>query len=228
MKAAAVGLACGIVAAAGLLQEARRGRDAQDHAALERLASRARAAAEKQPAAARLHYESALIHSYLAEIFAEVRDQAGSRRAAEAGIASAERAVALEPKSAEFHRILGTLYGQVIPGNVAMAVRYGRKTLEELDRAIALDPSSSDVHLSRGIGRYYLPPVFGGGPGAALEDIRRAIALNPKSDQAHLWMGIVLRRANRNGEAREALGRAVKLNPHRLWAKQQLDKTPAQ
>ncbi len=216
------------MAAAGVIDDARRARDTQDQRTLEMAAGRAAAAAEKQPQNARLQYEAASIYSYLAEVATEVRDQSGARKAAEAGIALAEKAVAGDPKSAEYHRLLGTLYGQVIPGNLGLALKYGRKTVEELDRAVALDPKSSDVYLSRGIGKYYLPPVFGGGPEAALEDLRKAIALDPKSDQAYLWQGIALRKANRNREAREALTQALKLNPHRLWAKQQLEKTPAQ
>ena len=216
------------LAASSVVEEGRRARDAQDRSGLETVAARAAAAAEKQPQNAQLQHQSALVHSYLAELAAEVRDQAGSRKAAEAGIGAAEKAAALDPNSAEYHRLLGTLYGQMIPGNVAAALRYGRKSLEELDRAAALDPNSSDVHLSRGIGKYYLPPMFGGGAEAALEDLRKAIKLNPKSDQAYLWLGIVLRKANRNREAREALAQALKLNPRRIWAKQQLDKTPAQ
>jgi tetratricopeptide (TPR) repeat protein len=213
--------------AAGLVDEARRARDAQDRTALEKLAAQALAAAEKQPASARAQYEAALAHSYWAEVLAELRDMAGSSRAAQAGIGPAERAVRSEPNSAEHHRLLGTLYGQAIPGNLALGLRYGRKTMDELDRAVSLDSKNADVYLSRGIGKYYLPPVFGGGAEKALEDLRKAAELDPKNPQAQLWLGLALRKANRNGEAREALARAVKLNPQRAWVKQQLEKTPA-
>lgn len=212
----------------GVLEDARKARDAQDRTALETIAAGAAAAAERQPQSARVLYESALVHSYLAEVATEVRDANGARRAAETGIAAAEKAVAAEPKNAEYHRLLGTLYGQVIPGNLGLALKYGRKTLDELDRAVALDPNNSDVYLSRGIGKYYLPAMFGGGPGVALEDLRQAVEINPQNDQAFLWQGIALRKVHRNREAREALAQALKLNPQRVWTKQQLDKTPAQ
>lgn len=216
------------VAAAGLVEQARRARDAQDRPALETVAGQAAAAAEKQPQNVSLQYQSALVHSYLAEVLTEVRDQAAARKAAETGIAAAEKAVGLEAGSAEYHRLLGALYGQAIPGNIALGLRYGRKTLEELDRAIALDPKNSLVYLSRGIGKYYLPPMLGGGAETALEDLQKAIELDPKSDEAYLWLGLALRKANRHREAREALSQAVRLNPKRIWAKQQLDKTPGQ
>jgi tetratricopeptide (TPR) repeat protein len=216
------------VAAAALLDDAQRARDAQDKAALESLAAQARAAAEKNPASVRAQYEAARVHSHWAEALAELGDRAASSRAAQAGLGAAERAVQLDPTAAEYHRLLGTLYGQVIPGNVALGLRYGRKTLQELDRAVELDPDDALVHLSRGIGKYYLPVMFGGGAEAAMEDLRRAAELDPKSDQAQLWLGLALRKANRNAEARRALERAVKLNPRRVWARQQLEKTPAQ
>ena len=215
-------------AAAGLAPEARRARDAQDRAALEAAAARAAAAAEKQPQNARVHYEAALVHSYLAEVAEETRDRSAARQAAEAGIQAAERAVALEPNSAEHQRLLGSLCGQAIPGNLVAALKYGRRSMEALDRAVALDPKSAVVHLSRGVGRYYLPAALGGGAEAALVDFGKAIDIDPKSGDAHLWMGLALRRANRNREAREALARALQLNPARIWAKQQLEKTPAQ
>jgi len=217
-----------LAASSPLLEQARRARDAQDRPALEAAAARAAQAAEKQPQHVRLHYEAALIYSYLAEVAAEVRDQGAGRKAAEAGIAAAEKAVALDNASAEYHRVLGTLYGQVIPGNLALGLKYGRKTIEELDRAIALDPKSSEVYLSRGIGRYYLPPLFGGGAEAALEDLRKAIELDPKSDQAQLWRGLALRKLSKNAEARQALQKSLDLNPRRVWTRQQLEKTPAQ
>ncbi len=221
-------VACLLLAASGALSDARQARDRQDRAALQTAAARAAAAAEKKPQDARAHYEAALAYSYLAEVAEEVRDRAAARQAAEAGIQAAEKAVALEPNSAEHQRILGALCGQAIPGNLASALKYGRKSLEALDRALALDPKSSDIHLSRGVGRYYLPAALGGGAEAAIEEFRKAIDLDPRSDQAHLWLGLALRKANRNREARQALARALELNPRRIWAKQQLDKTPAQ
>jgi len=39
---------------------------------------------------------------------------------------------------------------------------------------------------------------------------------------------LTLRKLKRYAEARQALADAIKLNPERVWAKQQLEKTPAQ
>jgi Flp pilus assembly protein TadD len=60
----------------------------------------------------------------------------------------------------------------------------------------------------------------------AIKDFRKAIELNPKNAEAWLWLGIALRRENQAGEAQKALERSLELNPNRVWAKQQLEKTP--
>jgi hypothetical protein len=36
----------------------------------------------------------------------------------------------------------------------------------------------------------------------------------------------VLRKLNRNAEARQAIQKSLELNPQRVWARQQLEKTP--
>jgi tetratricopeptide (TPR) repeat protein len=218
-----------VTGTAGVLEDARQWRDRQDRPALEAAASRVRAAAEKEAASAPRQYEAAAVYSYLAELLAELQDPAAARQAAEAGLTAAERAVALESGSAEYQRVLGVLCGQVIPPrNVPLALQYGRRSLTALDRALQLDSQSPAVYLSRGIGKYYLPAMFGGGPEAAMQELRKALEFDPRSDEAHLWLGLALRKANRHAEARRSMQRAVELNPERKWAKQQLDKTPAQ
>jgi len=203
-------------------------RDRQDIPALQSVAAELGEAVRKNPSDARAQYRLALARSYLSQIALEKGDKALARSAAEDGIAAAERAVALQGGTAEHHRVLGTLCGQVIPANVIAGLRYGKCAMDSINRAIELDPKSSGAYLSRGVGYYYLPPAFGGGVDKAIEDFEQAIRLNPKSADAFLWLGIALRKQKRNAEAREAIHQSLKLNPNRIWAKQQLEKTPAQ
>jgi tetratricopeptide (TPR) repeat protein len=203
-------------------------RDRQDRSALQSIISGYEAAASKTPGDAAAQYKLALASSYLAEVATEVKDKAQARTAAETGIKAAERAVALNGGTAEHHRILGTLCGQLIPANVFAGLKYGRCAMDEIKKAIELDPKSSLAYVSKGVGNYYLPPTFGGGVEPAIQDFQKAIELDPKLAEAHMWLGLALRKANRNKEAREALARSLQLNPNRVWIKQQLDKTPAQ
>src|SRR5579862_5115845 len=202
-------------------------RDRQDRSTLEKMAGELRAAAEKDPKDAGAQYRLALAESYTAEVAIEMRDKAAAKNAAEAGIDAAERAVAQKPDSPEYQRILGTLCGQIISSNGMAALKYGKCALTAVNKAIELDPKSSMAYVSHGVGNYYLPPAFGGGIDAAVKDFRKAIELNSKNADAWLWLGIALRRENQAEEARQAIAKSVELNPNRVWAKQQLEKTPA-
>jgi tetratricopeptide (TPR) repeat protein len=218
-------LACSMASAGG--PELLKARDRQDRAALERLAGEFRGVAEKKPNDAVAQYQLAVAESYAAEVAVEVRDKGAAKNSAEAGIQAAEKAVSLNASNAEYHRILGTLCGQMISSNGIAALKYGKCALSSVNRAIELDPKSSPAYVSHGVGNYYLPPALGGGIDLAIKDFEKAIELNPKSADAYVWLGVALRKANRPAEAHKALATAVKLNPDRLWAKQQLDKTPA-
>ena len=200
-------------------------RDRQDRAALDKMAAELRTTAEQQSKDAAAQYRAALAESYAAEVAVEMRDKTGAKNAAQAGIDAAERAVSLKPDSAEYQRILGTLCGQMISSNSLAALKYGSCALNAVNKAIELDPKSSMAYLSHGVGNYYLPSALGGGMEAAVKDFRKAIELNSKNADAWLWLGIALRRANQQEEARKAIAQSIELNPNRVWAKQQLDKT---
>jgi tetratricopeptide (TPR) repeat protein len=203
-------------------------RNHQDRGTLEKIVADLGAKADQSPGAAEAQYRFAVAASYLAEVGLEVRDKDLAERIAESGIRSAERAVALKPGNAEYHRVLGTLCGQVIPANILSGFTYGKRARDSINRALELDPKSSKAYLARGIGNYYLPPAFGGGPDKAIADFRKAIELDSKSADAYLWLGLALRKTRQNGEARKAFEKSLELNPDRVWAKVQLEKTPAQ
>lgn len=212
---------------AALPADWKKARDAEDRAALDKIAADAGAQAQAKPNDAEAQYRAAVASLYQSEVALELKDKSGARSAAETGIKFAEKAVALAPKSGENHRILGTLCGQVIPANVLLGMKYGKCALDEVNKAIELEPKSSEAYLSRGVGNYYLPPQFGGGPELAVKDFQKAIELDGKNADAYLWLGVSLRKLNRNAEAYAAITQSLKLNPNRLWAKQQLEKTPA-
>ncbi len=206
-----------------------RARDREDRAALERMISTAQAAADKAPNDAEAHYRVALAASYLGEISLELKDKAGAEKAAERGVSAAQAAIALQPKNAEYYRVLGTVCGQAIPAvNMLIALTYGKRAKEAIDKAMALDPHSARIYEARGVGNYYLPQQLGGGPEMAMKDFQKAIELEPKLADPYLWLGLCYRKLHRNGDARQALQHAIDLDPQRIWVKEQLEKTPAQ
>jgi tetratricopeptide (TPR) repeat protein len=204
-------------------------RDRQDRPSLDARAAAIHAAAEKTPNDATGWYRAAIAYSYVAEVAMEVRDKGAAQRAAEAGVADAQKAIELNAKNADYYRVLGTLCGQVIPANPLMgALIYGKRAKEALDKAVEMDPKSPRAFVAHGVGYYYLPANFGGGPQNAIKDFKQAIALDPKSADAWLWMGIALKKDHQNAKAREALTKSLQFDPDRVWTKDQLEKTPAQ
>jgi tetratricopeptide (TPR) repeat protein len=201
-------------------------RDQQDRAALQKIVDESAGAAAKAPNDAEAQYQMALASSYLAEVALELRDKKLAEQTAERGVKAAEQAVNLKPDVAEYYRVLGTLCGQVVPANVLTGLSYGKRAKDAIDKAVAKDPKSSAAYMARGVGNYYLPTAFGGGFDLAVGDFRKSIELDPKNADAWLWLGLGLKKQNKEAEARQAFQKSLDLNPHRVWAKQQLDKTP--
>lgn len=199
-------------------------RNRQDRASLEKAGS-AKLKAAKNAAG---QYEAALAYSYLSEVALELRDKRQARIAAESGIAAAKAAIKLEPSNAEYHRLLGTLCGQVIPADPMAGFQHGRCAKEEIEKALQMNPKSALGWMSSGVGKFYLPAMFGGGVDLAMKDFQKAVAIDPKLAEGWLWIGLAHRKGNRNGEARQALQKAKALNPERIWIQQQLEKTPTQ
>jgi len=219
-------LLAGFMAAGAVPAPLEVARDQQDRAALQKLAADAGAAGSKAPNDADAQLRAALAYSYLAEVAIEQRDRKPGRQAAEQGMPFALKATQLKPDSAEAWRILGTLYGQAIT-DVLSGLSYGGKAKDALGRAVKLAPNSAAVWTAHGVGNYYLPVQLGGGPDLAIADFRKAIEVDPRSAEAWLWLGVALRKENRDAEARQALAKSLELNPRRVWVKQQLEKTPA-
>lgn len=204
----------------GAVAELEGARDRQDRAALEQMLSKLEHGPE--------HYRAAIAASYLAEVALELRDKDQARQAAERGVKAAERAIVQKPESAEYHRVLGTLCGQVVPAHPLSAFTYGKRARDEIEKAIQLDPKSAQAYLARGIGNYYLPGALGGGPERAIVDFRKATELDPKDAEAYLWLGLALRKVHQNAEARKAFAKSLQLNPNRVWTRIQLEKTAVQ
>jgi tetratricopeptide (TPR) repeat protein len=203
-------------------------RDQQNLSALDGLIANYNKTAQAQASSPDAQYKAALAYSYAAEVAMELRDKKKAETYAVAGLEIAKKAVAAKDSNAEYHRVLGALCGQVIPANPLMgALSYGSCAKDEISKAISLDANLALAYVSRGVGSFYLPAQMGGGPDVALKDIDKAISLDPKLADAYVWKGIILRKANRNPEARQSFTEALKLDPNRVWAKQQLDKTPA-
>jgi tetratricopeptide (TPR) repeat protein len=201
-------------------------RDLQDRPTLERLVEQYSAAAAKAPNDAEAQYRLALACSFQAEVAIEEHDKKAGQQAAERGIRAGEKAVSLKPDSAEYYRVLGTLYGQAIV-DIPTGLNYGAKAKDAINKAVEKAPKSAAMYVARGVGNFYLPAMLGGGAKPAIDDFRKAIELDPNDAEAYLWLGVSLHKDNRDAEARKAFEKSLTLNPRRVWTRQQLEKTPA-
>lgn len=201
-------------------------RDAQNRPALEKLVADAQASAAKSPKDAAAQYRAALTSSVLAEVALEQKDKVAAERAATTGVRDADAAIAIDGNNAEYYRVLGTLCGQVIPANVFAALSYGRRAKTAIEKAKQLNPKSAAVWIAEGVGNYYMPASFGGGPDPAIRSFQHALEIDPKSSEAWLWMGLAQRKKQENAQARASFEKSLALDPHRVWTKLQLDKTP--
>jgi tetratricopeptide (TPR) repeat protein len=215
-------------AAAAMVTDLQKARDQQSLAVLDGMISQLKSVAEANSRSAEAQYRLALAYSYAAEVAMELHDKKRSENYAEAGMVPARKAVDENGGSAEYHRLLGEICGQVIPASPLMGtLKYGPCARDEIDKAIQLDPKLALAYVSRGVGNYYLPSSMGGGIDLALKDFDKAIELDPNLADAYVWKAVTLRKANRDSEARQAFAKALQLDPNRLWAKEQLQKTPA-
>ncbi|MFN8573561.1 MAG: tetratricopeptide repeat protein [Gemmatimonadaceae bacterium] len=122
--------------------------------------------------------------------------------------------------------LLGATIGQKIGlnSNPFSAMRNGPRSNAELDRAVQLGPNNPRVLLLRGIGAYYKPKLFGGGPEKAAEELERALAAfesdkplpsHPSWGHGEAWtfLGLVRTRQGRIADARAAYERALTFTP---------------
>jgi tetratricopeptide (TPR) repeat protein len=140
------------------------------------------------------------------------------KKAAEGGVAAAEKAVELNPNSSEAHRIEGDALGELIPHVFAGGMRYGRRSTAELDKAIELDPRNTSAYIGRAIAYFFTPASFGGSRDKAMEMLKKAIELDPSSDTAHIWLAQVYLAKGQRAEALREINEARRLDPERVFA----------
>jgi adenylate cyclase len=119
-----------------------------------------------------------------------------------------ERATELDPTFAEAFAAWANVY--VIAAGDHVPMREVMPPARELaDRALALDPDSSDAHSALG----NIAFQFDNDWARAEAEFERAIALNPSNLMAHRFLGLLLIALERYDEAREVIGRTIRLDP---------------
>jgi tetratricopeptide (TPR) repeat protein len=137
-------------------------------------------------------------------------------------------AVKLEPRFAEAYALLSGVYGLKINFSPLSGMFLGPRSGGAIDRAEELEPDNPRVLLSRGIGKFNTPAMFGGSIKDAETYLRRAIdrfaVESPAKPfpawgrfDAHAWLGQVLAKRGDKAAARAEYERALEVAPKSGW-----------
>ncbi|MBV9926608.1 MAG: hypothetical protein JOZ96_16430 [Acidobacteria bacterium] len=195
---------------------ARQSRDRAEVARLQQVVGDARREAEGTKRF-EAYLRLALFNVWLCEAAEAHQNNEVFKRAAEEGVAAAEKAVELNPKSSEAHQLLGDLLNQLIPYVFGGGMRYGKRSTDELDKAIELDPRNAEAYVSRAISYYYTPESFGGSRPKAFELLTKAAEIEPHADSPHIWLAMFHLQAGRKRDALREINLARRANPDRSF-----------
>jgi len=124
---------------------------------------------------------------YQAEVAIEERDKKAGQQSAERGIKAGEKALSLKPDSAEYYRLLGTLYGQAIV-DIPTGLNYGAKAKEAINKAVEKAPKSSSVYVARGVGTSTFPRCWAAAPSRpSTISVRRSNSIPTTRKRIYGW-----------------------------------------
>jgi len=151
-------------------------------------------------------YRAALASSYLAEVGLSCTIR-GARGAAERASRRGEGSRA-EAGSRIVSRPGDPIWQAIT--DIMSGLSYGPKAKEAINKAVEKAPNSSRC-MSRGASaNYYLPAQLGGGAAARFPIFKRRSSSIRKNAEAYLWLGISLRQAKQDAEARQAFTKSLR------------------
>jgi tetratricopeptide (TPR) repeat protein len=138
-----------------------------------------------------------------------------------------EQSLAAQPM-AETHALLANVLGQLIGVNPANGPTLGPRVQQEMNAAVSMGANNPRVWLLRGIQSLYTPAQYGGGTDIAESQVNKAIELfatdapaRPAPSwgkaEAYVWLGQILQKENKLGDARKAYNQALALQPNYPW-----------
>jgi tetratricopeptide (TPR) repeat protein len=190
-------------------------RKTHDEKQLQSVKTRLEQRVAENPNDAVSYYNLARVQSYLLDVYEWRKDKKTAAAEVDKAIETAQRSTALNDKSADAHSLLADLYGRKISlGNGMFAgPKFGPKVKEENAKAMALDDKNPRVWAS--LGRQYLmaPKMFGGDFAKAVESFQKSLAIDSAQDETWFWLARAFAKQGDKPHAREAIQRALELNP---------------
>ncbi|HUT56001.1 MAG TPA: TRAP transporter TatT component family protein [bacterium] len=163
---------------------------------------------------------------YLAQssYYSRVKDDSSAANQALAQAeASGKEAILRRPNDPAVHVLMGKVLQVKLMrfpiSSITVAMISTSPVITEYQRALELDPNNGPAELGLGIYYQFIPRLIGGDGHRARGHFRRAAELMPADPEPLVWTAISCRQEGRLGEAREALDRALALDPDDKFAR---------
>jgi tetratricopeptide (TPR) repeat protein len=140
----------------------------------------------------------------------EERDS--GRRTLERGVAAGKQAAAVSPDRPEGHFWMAANMGALAESyGLRQGLRYRGAIKDALERVLQIEPAFQRGSAYAALGRWYhmVPGLFGGSEARSEEYLRKALTYNPDGILVHLFLSETLFERNKDGDAIEALKKAV-------------------
>lgn len=176
----------------------------------------------KDPFPFQIRLARTFYYQTLGEDLAHRRDSA--KKLLDEGIRWAEKAAQLKPDEGEAHALLGDLYGEkIFLGDLFTAMDFGPKSGNENKKALEL--ASTNARVLAAQGRRYLnaPDFAGGDPKKSVSFFEDSLKKDPKSAETWVWLSRAYKKTNQPEKRKDAVEKALKLDPGNLLAKMEMD-----
>lgn len=171
-------------------------------------------------------YTLAYVNSRLVPVLPEDR-KAEQQTLLEEAAEALHQSLAVAPRDAEAHALLGAVYGAQIGLSPWRAMTLGPRIAAAFEKAEQLGPENPRVFLQKGISLLFVPRALGGGPAAAERELRRAEALFARERTRQwpdwgrvdvlAWLGQARAKQGDREGARALYRRALALAPGHAW-----------
>jgi tetratricopeptide (TPR) repeat protein len=139
-----------------------------------------------------------------------------------------KEALKMDSKFAEGHALLSGVYGLKIAHSSIRGMTLGPRSSAAVDEAMKLEPDNPRVLLSKGIGRFNTPWMFGGSAKEAEELLKKAVdrfSREPTEKpwpnwgrfDVHAWLGQVVAKRGDKAGARAEYTKALEVAPQSGW-----------
>ena len=129
-----------------------------------------------------------------------------------------------EEQRAEFHTMLGALYGLKIIVSPFSVIGLNKKANRQLAKAQEIDPNNPRALLMLGVAKLQTPKVFGGSNKRALQLLQQGLKnIEQESDSPwgtvdiHLWLGRVFSKLKQPAKALVHYRKALEISPGNHW-----------